>query len=539
MDHVSYDIILRNGRIVDGCGTPWFGADIGIKDGKIECIGSLEGASAGKIFDVNNLVVSPGFIDIHDHSDTGIVKDPQAGQKVKQGVTTVMVGNCGSSAAPLTKISKEILKAREGIDAEWTSFGEYLATLEKSKIAINFASLIGHGTIRSGVMGMEGRAPTDSELEEMKKMVAQAMEDGAYGLSTGLIYAPGHHAKTEEIIELAKVTARYGGFYATHIRGHGTRDLNRVREAIEIGEKAQISTQVSHIETHLPDAWGKEAKMLEIVEEARERGLDVMFDILTHMCHTGNNVIELFFQYFQDQPGGFNQFFEQIKNKEFREKIKKEMSETRCKLCSIIVIAPEKMRIYTLGDKTLKQLAEEAGKDSLEYLFDIVLEGVETGKEYSGIITMHDEEDLRLAVKHPISMIVGDGSIGGKEPRDYGIYPMTFRKYVRGETTEDMPEEVGTKLITMEDFIRKSTSLPAQRMELRDRGLVRIGHWADLVVFNPETISDVGSYKDPAHNPIGIKYVFVNGVLVVDKGEHTGALPGTVLRGPGYKSLGI
>ena len=533
---MTYDIILKNGRIVDGSGGPSFRADIGIKDGKIESIGDLESATGEKIFDVSNLIVSPGFIDIHDHSDIGIVKDPQAEQKVKQGVTTVLVGNCGSSAAPLTDISKGILRQQDGVDAQWTSFGDYADLLEKNGIAINLAGLVGHGTIRSGVMGYEKRAPTDAELHHMKDVLDQAMREGAYGLSTGLIYAPGHNATTGEVVELAKIAAKHGGLYATHIRGHGTRDLDGVREAVEIGEKAGISTQVSHIETHLPDAWGKEADMIKIVEDARERGLDVTFDILTHMSHTGDDVLFLFFQFFMDHPDGYDGFVKGLESKEYREKIKQEMLESRYRICSIVVTAPERLEIFTdEGKKSIKQLADKAGTDPFDLICDLGLESIKTGKKLPGLLSMHYEEDLRLGVKHPLAMISGDGSIGGKDPRDYGIFPMTFRKYVRGETKENMPEEVGAKILTTEEFIRKATSLSAQRMELHDRGKVKVGNWADLVVFDPETISDVGSYEDPAHFPMGIEHVFVNGVLVVDKGEHSGALPGRFLRGPGYQ----
>lgn len=534
---MSFDYILKNGKVVDGCGNPWFYADIGINDGKIVKIGTFNELSSENIINVKNLVISPGFIDIHDHSGTGIIKDPKAEQKVKQGVTTVMVGNCGTSVAPLKENTKAMLKATNNIDPTWTSFSEYFRILEEKGIAINLASHIGHGTIRGGVMGYGPKKATEQDLIEMKKMVRQAMEEGAFGLSTGLIYTPGHHSTTEEIIELAKTVAEYGGFYATHIRGHGPRDIEGVKEAVKIAKATQIRTQISHIETHLPDAWGHEAEMLEVVENAREKGLDVKCDILTHVCHTGENVLELYFQHFQDHPEGLQGFIKQLGDETYREEIKRLDKEESYRLCSLVVKAPEKIRIFSLGDKTLKELADQTGKEPFDFLFDLILEGKKNGINHHGMITIHDENDLRLAIKHPLSMIVGDGSIGGTEPRDYGIFPLTYRKYVRGETRKEMPEEIGTKLLTMEEFIRKCTSYPAQRIELGDRGVIREGCWADLTIFDPINITDVATYKNPHHYPRGIEYVFINGVLVIDKGEHTGKLPGRVLRGPGYNPL--
>jgi len=531
-----YDVILKNGQIIDGCGNPSYKADIGIKDGKIESIGNLNSVTAQKVFDVSDFVVSPGFIDIHDHSDGGIADDPQAPQKVKQGVTTVLAGNCGSSVAPLTDISRQALKAKDGVNATWTSFKDHTDRLEKKGISVNFASLVGHGTIRSGIMGYEGRAPSDKEQDEMKNMLDQAMQEGAYGLSTGLIYIPGQFSTTEEIVELAKIVAKYDGLYASHIRGHGPQDLDGVREAVEICEKAKVATQVSHIETHLPGSWGREAEMIKIVEDAKERGLDIGFDILTHMCHTGDDLIRLFFQLFLIHPNGLEGFAKDLEKKDYQEKIKKEILESGHLLCSLIALSPEKIETFTPeGKVSVKQLADEAGEDPFHYFCNLAVENHKTGKKMTGLITLHDEEDLRLAVKHPASAIGGDAFIGGNDPRDYGIFPLTIRKYVRGETREEMPEEIGAKILTMEEFIRKCTSLPAQRMELRDRGVVRVGCWADLVVFNPDTISDQGSYEDSAHYPVGIEQVFVNGILVVDKGEHTGTTPGQIIRGPGYK----
>jgi len=555
---MSYNLILKNCRVVDGTGNTWFRADIAIKDGKIAKLARRIEGEIDETIDVKELIVSPGFIDPHDHSDSVILQNPTADAKVGQGCTTMLAGNCGGSIAPLTEKGREYIGQRvartDGINVDWSSFGEYLDRVEKSGVAANFACLVGHHTIRADVIGLEDRAPTDAEMSEMKSLVAQSMEGGAFGMSTGLYYVPGEFATTEEVIELAKVVAKYNGIYASHVRciptvewGGITRDPEGVREACVIGEKAGLPVQISHYQTHSPYDRGKEDKMLEQLEIARERGVEVTGDLMPSIWGTSSTQTTL---PFWAQEGGLSKILERLRDEETREKIRKDMPE-RAKYSTpawfITYGKPERLRLYhsekhpEFNWKTLKVIAESMGTDPLTAQFDLT---IEEGKILSFLTKNHYEEDIRTALKHPTSMVSTDASAIGPRspftkqhanPRAYGIYPLTFRKYVRDETRSEMPDEVGTKLLTIQEFVRKSTSMAAQVMGLFDRGLIREGMWADLVVFDPETFSDVATYEDTHHHPVGIDYVFVNGTLVWKKGKHTGTFPGKVLRGPGYK----
>jgi len=555
---MTYDLILQNCRVVDGTGNPWFRADMALKDGKIVKLSRWIEDGAEETIDVNEMIVCPGFIDPHDHSDTVILQNPTADAKVGQGITTMLAGNCGGSAAPITEKGRKYIERRvarrDGIEVDWASFGEYLDKVEKNSVAANFACLVGHSIIRADVIGLEDRAPTDAEMSEMKALVAQSMEGGAFGMSTGLFYVPGQFASTEEVVELAKVVAEYKGIYASHTRpiptvgwGGISRDPEGVREACVIGEEAGLPVQVSHYETHSPYDRGKEDKMLEQLEIARERGVEVAGDLMPSIWGTSSTQTTL---PFWAQEGGVSKILERLRDEETRERIRKDMPE-RAKYSTpawfITYGMPERFRLYSSDKhpefnwKTLKEIAEIMGTDPLTAQFDLT---VEEGKPLVFLTKNHYEEDIRTALEHPTSMICTDASAIGRRspftkqhanPRAYGIYPLTFRKYVRGETRPEMPDEVGTKLLTVQEFVRKSTSLPAQMMGLFDRGLIREGMWADLVVFNPETFSDVATYEDTHHHPVGVDYVFVNGTPVWHKGKHTGALPGKVLRGPGYR----
>jgi len=554
---MTYDLVLKNCRIVDGCGNPWFRADMALKDGKIVKLSRWIDGEAEETIDVNEMIVCPGFIDPHDHSDTVILQNPTADAKVGQGCTTMLAGNCGSSAAPITEKGREraeLRAARTGAKIDWASFGEYLDKVEKNGVAANFACLVGHSTVRANVVGEDDRAPTDAEMSEMKALVAQSMEGGAFGMSTGLYYVPGQFATTEEVIELAKVVAAYKGIYASHVRpiptvdwGGLSRDPEGVREACIIGEKAGLPVQISHYETHSPYDRGKENMMLEQLEIAREKGVDVIGDLMPSIWGGSSTQTTL---PFWAQEGGRSKILERLRDEETRERIRKDIPE-RAKYSTpawfIAYGKPERLRLYRsekhpeFNWKTLKEIAEIMGTDPLTAQFDLT---VEEGNILRFLTKNHYEEDIRTALKHPTSTISTDASAIGRKsifmkqhtnPRAYGIYPLTFRKYVRGETRPEMPDEIGTKLLTIQEFVRKSTSMTATKMGLFDRGLIREGMWADLVVFNPETFSDVATYEDTHHHPVGVDYVFVNGTLVWHKGKHTGALPGKVLRGPGYK----
>ena len=552
----QFDLIIRNGRIVDGTGNPWFRAEIGVSDGKIEKIGRLVSAKAKRIIDAEGLVVCPGFIDIHNHSDSTILINPKVESMVRQGVTTQVIGNCGFSCAPVKENTKDLLgkylfELMPEIEIEWDTFGEYLNKLEKRKPATNIASLVGHGTVRIAVLGYDDRLPSREEIEEMKGFVASAIEDGAFGLSTGLAYAPGIFSGTNEIIDLAKVVAEYDGLYTSHIRNEADEIAwkQSVQEAIKIGERTGVRVQVSHIESHYPN-WGKEEMVLKMFEDARDREIDIACDIPPYVC--GYTTITTLLPDWA-LSGGIPEVVERLKNPVKREEIKnfvmvgkdKHTNPSQSLLADgfadkIWIVSSEK-RPELVG-KSLEQISKVFGKDPFDSALDLILE--EEGKTPI-VCELHNEDDMRKLVKHPLSIIESDGlswapygTLGKTKPhpRNYGAFPLTFRKYVRGETRDEEPKEVGKKILSLEEAVRKMTSFPAQRLGLKNRGILQEGKWADILIFDPLTIEDQATYANPHQYPKGIYYVLVNGQLVIEEEEHIGAYPGRVLRGPGYFS---
>lgn len=536
-----YDLILRKGLVVDGTGNPWFRADVGIKDGKIVKIGDLASADSSRAIDAGGLVVCPGFVDIHTHSDMGLLANPRANNYVMQGVTTQGIGNCGFSAAPVGDESEGLLEdagLASEVEVNWRTFSEYLSRLELQGVATNVAALVGHGAVREAVFGWADRPPTQEELEEMRAHVAEAMVAGAFGLSTGLMYPPGIFADTDEVVALAKVVAEYGGFYATHIRDETSGEQYRgsVLEAIEIGERSGAPVQLGHLETHYPN-WGMQAEVLQLIKDARARGLDVTCDVPPYLLGS-TSLTSTLPNWVLD--GGMAKMVERLRDPETRKKIKKDVSSRRGVTGSILldglwdkiwIVESEKNSEYT--GKSLVEIARLRGEaPSWDTVFDLL---IEEGKELGITCQWHNEDDIRELVEYPLSMIVTDGSVevsqeGRPHPRGYGTFPLTFRKYVRGETRKEEPREPGAKVLTLQEAVRKMTSFPAQRLGLRDRGLLREGMWADAVLLNPETIEDRASYSDPHQYPKGIDYVLVNGQIVVEQGEQTGILPGHVLR---------
>ncbi len=525
-----FDVVVKNGRLLDGTGNPWFKADIGIKNGKVLEIGDLSSEDANRIIVAKGLVVCPGFIDMHSHSEYSLLANSKAESKIRQGVTTEVNGNCGDSPTPIEGITAEAAEeAKEyKIDTDWSTLGEYLDRLEKQGIALNVAQLVGHGTVRTAVMGHEKRPPTREELNEMKELVAQAMEDGAFGMSTGLFYLPGGFADTEEVIELCKVVAGYGGIYTSHIRGEGDPLVEAVAEAIEIGEKADIPVQISHHKACGIENWGKVEKTLRMMEEARFRGVDVTCDVYPYTA-CGADLVSMIPNWTHE--GGADKLRERLKDPKNRERIKKEMLEglpgwestvKQSGWARIRVIGWKEHKEFE--GKTLAEVAELKGVDPFDLTFDLIVK-----KESPELVDLAmSEEDVCAVIKHPLSMVGSDGRavsphgvLGESKthPRSYGTYPRILGKYVREE-----------KVLTIEDAIRKMTSLPAQKLGLRDRGMIREGMWADVVVFNPKTVMDEASYEDPHRYPEGIEYVLVNGKVVIDEREHTGSLPGKVLR---------
>ena len=543
---MAFETLIKNGVIVDGTGNPWFRAGVAISQGKIAYVGKLTNAKAEKIINARGLVVSPGFIDIHTHSDLSLLINSRAESKIRQGVTTEVIGNCGTSPAPVRKETLRFLKDEWGPEAKavkwnWSSLGDYLRRLEENGVSLNVASLVGHGTVRTAVMGVENRSPTNKDMQEMKHLAAQSMEDGAFGLSSGLVYLPGCFAKTSELIELCKGVARYGGFYASHTRGERETVVDALKEAIEIGEKAKVPVQVSH---NCPKygGHGKFKQMSKLYEDARAKGVELTIDNDAH-TDLGPQLSNILPQW--AQVGGPKKIAERLKDRETREKIKREIVNDKFPgpgYCGLVkhgrwdrIFLFKAKKNKQLVGKSFEHIAKIRGTNPFDAYFDVLIE--EKGKT-SGIFNYIDEEDIRAVLKHPLMMICSDssavapygvlGRISGYYPCSYGEYPYILERFVREE-----------KVLTLQEAVRKMTSFPAQKLGLRDRGLLREGMWADIVVFNPHTIKDRATCRFPYHFPLsnyphkypeGIEYVLVNGEVVVAKGRHLGVLPGMVLR---------
>lgn len=532
-----FDVIICNGRIVDGSGNPWFLGDVGVKDGKILKIGDLRSGDAKRIIDASGCVVSPGFIDMHSHSDFSPLINPYMESKVRQGVTTEVVGNCGFSAAPLDDFLRvDILKTspllREaGVELDWSTMGGYMRKVEGTGVSLNLAPLVGHGSVRSLVLQFEKRKPTEGELEEMKDVLAQVMEEGAFGMSTGLIYPPGCYADTEEIVELCRVVARFGGLYSSHIRGEEIQLLRSVGEAIEIGEKAGVPVEISHHKAAGRRNWGKVKESLRMIGEARCRGIDVTCDVYPYTA--GSFSLDSLLPPHAHE-GGVEKLFERLRTPEFRGKLRGEMMKGVGGWHSMLeVIGWENIMIaYCKGHpgyegKTVSEIAEEKSLDPFDFVFDLI---IEEKASVSVVLFSMSEDDVRTVLKSAFSMVGSDSSArttygilssGKPHPRAYGTFPRVLGKYVREE-----------KILTLQEAVRKMTSFPAQKLRLKDRGLIKKGMWADINIFNPDKIIDKATFTDPHQYPEGIEYVMVNGKIVIEKSEHTKKMAGKVLRRP-------
>lgn len=527
-------IAVVGGMIVDGTGSPWFYSNIYISDGIISKIGHEWEERPEVVIDASGQVVCPGFIDMHGHSDYSLLVNPFAESKVRQGVTTEVIGQCGFSLAPINDWSAEYLEKtmpdhiKGHVSVDWRTMDEYLNKLEERRTSINVVPFIGHGTVRMNVLRFENREPTEEELEEMKGYVREGMEAGAFGLSTGLIYPPSSYAKTEEIVELCKVVAEYKGMYASHIRGESDTLIEAVKEAIEIGEKSGCRVEISHFKASGKRNWGKTKVTCRIVEEARERGVEVAFDFYPYTASsTGLDV--LLPQWALE--GGVEAMLRRLRDPEARREIRSYMEDRvrRGKyadkevydIIRITDFAPNR----GIQGKTVAEISKEWGLDPYETVFELLLR---SEGRVGIIIHGMNEEDLLRVMRHPLSCVGSDSSCYAKygplsetrpHPRAYGTFARVLGYYSRER-----------KILTMEEAIRKMTSAPASRLRLFRRGLIREGFHADLVVFDPRKVIDKATYLDPHQYAEGINYVLVNGEIVVEKGEHTKARPGKVLR---------
>ncbi len=536
------DIIIKNGKIIDGAGNPWFWGDIGIKEGKIQVIGNLKSESAEKVIDANKMIVCPGFIDVHSHADATNFINPKQESFLHQGITTTISGNCGYGLAPISKARMEQIKKYLGdiippgssFRIDWTTFAEYLKKIEEVGIASNISLLLGHGTLRISVMGGDARAPTEKELEEMRAHVKEAMEAGALGLSTGLLYPPGIFAKTEEIIELCKVVSDYGGYYFSHIRSYGSKLMKSIKEAIKIGKEANVPVQISHLSIFGKPFFGSGQKLLEFLDKKRAEGVEINSDM--HPYDSVQTDMQMLLPPWIFD-GGKKKTLERLKDPEMRKKIKHDQLNGYegwdewfpldiIGWENILPIMLKSEKYKALEGKNLKEIAELDEKDLYDEIYDLL---IEEEVDANMIIThLRGKEDMVNFMKNPIIAFETDAaaaapygplSKGKPHPRGYGTYPKFLGEFVRER-----------KILTLEEAIKKSTSLPAQMASIRDRGLIKPGFWADIVIFNPDTIIDMATYPNPHQYPIGINHVIVNGEIVIEKGTHSGLLPGKVLR---------
>lgn len=546
----DFDLVLANGRILDGCGNPWFLGDLAVGQGRIVEVGPAGTLRGHKIVHMDGRFVAPGFVDIHTHSDLSILVNRCAESAVRQGVTTQVIGNCGMSPAPVDDQHLAAMRSFWGrisdqpeVTWEWRTFDEYLQCLQRGGIAINLASLAGHAALRMAVMGLDDRDPTPSELDKMKALLAEAMEGGAFGLSTGLVYPPGCFARTEEIIALCRVAAGYHGLYASHIRGERETILEAVAEAILIGREAGLPVQISHNAPKFGAPCDATAN-LRLVEDARALGQDVTVDNDMH-TDLGPALAGGLPQAIHDRPEA--EMAAMLKDPETRSRIREEIVLDRRPAFGpagllkhgqwqriTILHAPHSPNVV---GKTIEAIAQERGQDPFDCYFDLI---AENGRAAEAIFDYIDEANIRTLLRHPATMICSDGQVLAPygflndpppySPCSYGEFPGVLERYVRDEA-----------VLTLEEAIRKMTSFPAQRFGLMDRGVLRPGTRADIVVFDLDRIRDRATNRYPHTYPFenyphqypeGIDCVFVNGILVVEGEQHTGALPGKVLRHP-------
>jgi N-acyl-D-aspartate/D-glutamate deacylase len=533
-----FDIVITNGHIVDGTGSPWYSGDIGIHDGKIAAIGNLHGAQGTRTIDARGQVVAPGFIDMLGQSEYTILVDPRLPSKIYQGITTEITGE-GESIAPL---NDAILKADQEqydhyrIQVDWRTFREYFSRLERQHIGINITSYVGATRVRRMVLGDNDVQPTLGQLEQMREIVRQAMRDGAVGVSTSLEYAPAPYAKTEELIALAAEASRFGGIYATHMRNEGTGILAAIDEALRIGREARIPVEIWHLKVGGKPSWGHMPEVVAKINSARAQGLDVTAD--TYAYTAWFNDFSAFIPAWA-HDGGNAKLIERLKDPATRARIRTDMLTPSDKWDNewqeipgpeaVLVGVVHNSQLLPLQGKTLSQIAKLWNKEPMDALFDLLIE--DHGLTSVAVFGM-SEPDVSLALQQPWVSVDNDSSgtspegILGREhphPRAYGTFPRILRKYVREE-----------HMLTLEDAIRKFTALPAQRMRLTDRGVLKAGMCADIVIFDPAAIHDVATFESPNQLSQGMDYVLVNGVPVIDQTMMTGALPGKVLRGQGY-----
>jgi N-acyl-D-amino-acid deacylase len=535
----NYDLLIRNGHIIDGTGSPWYAADVAIRDGHIAAIGHLDSATARQTIDAAGMVVAPGFIDMLGQSETSMLVNPHLPSKIYQGITTEITGE-GGSAAPLTDAIRGADHANfehYKIDPSWNTFREFFARLEKQGMGINLASYVGATQVRRAVIGDDDRAPTAAKLDRMKGLVRDAMHDGTVGVSTSLQYAPAPYATTEELIALASEAAKLGGIYATHMRNEGDAIIPAIDEAVRIGLEAHIPVEIWHLKTAGLENWGRMPEIVAHIDQARRSGVEIGAN--TYAYTAWFNSFSAFIPPWA-HDGGDAKLIARLKDPAARVRIRKEMQTPSTAWDNewneipgpqaILISVVQNPKLLPLQGKTIAEIAKLWNKDPIDTIFDFLIEdNAATNVAVFGM----SEPDVRLALQQPWVSVCNDsqgtapdGLLGLEHPhpRAYGTFPHILRKYVREDGA-----------ITLPDAIRKFSALPASRLRLADRGVIKNGMWADIVVFDPNTITDVATFEKPNQLSQGMQYVLVNGVPVIDHGAMTNALPGKVVRGPAWK----
>jgi N-acyl-D-amino-acid deacylase len=530
----EYDIVILNGTVIDGSGQPGYPADIGIKGEQIAFIGDLEVGDGVRAMDATGLVVSPGFIDMMGQSEYRLLLDGRSQSKAHQGITTEVTGE-GGSIAPLAGPALASFRERtapDSLDVVWTTLEGYFEALNQKGISINIATFVGATQVRACVIGYDDRPPTEDELARMRQLVTEAMEDGAWGLSSSLVYPPAFYASTEELIALAQIASSHGGIYATHMRSESNNLFEALEEAIRIGREAEIPVEIFHLKAAGKTNWDKVDEVLKRIEDVRSEGLDIMADVYPYTAGS-TGLASTMPPWVQD--GGREDFYKRLQDPAIRRRLQREMTtldgdwENFYIGSDRIMITDMPLKDYGHYEgKYLRDLARERNEDPMETIFNLHV--LTEGFRIDAVYFMMAEENKRKIMQKPwVSFCCDSGARategrlndGSPHPRAYGTFPRILGKYVREE-----------KLLTVEEAIRKMTALPASRMGFKDRGRIETGLAADIVCFNPDTVIDKATYEDPHQYPEGIDYVLVNGTVVIDQGQHTGARSGKPLLGP-------
>jgi N-acyl-D-amino-acid deacylase len=533
----AFDVVITNGHIIDGTGSPWYSGDLGIRDGRIAAIGNLTAAQRKRTIDAAGKVVAPGFIDMLGQSELTILVDPRLPSKIYQGITSEITGEGGSIAPLNDAITQADQSGYEHfkITPDWLTFRQYFARLERQGMGINLASYVGATQVRRMVLGDDDKQPTPAQLDQMQALVREAMKDGAVGVSTSLEYTPAPYAKTEELIALATEAGKVGGIYATHMRNESDAVLVAIDEALRIGREAHIPVEIWHIKVAGKASWGHMPEVVAKINAARAAGADVSAD--TYAYTAWYNSFSAFIPPWA-HDGGDAKMVERLKDPVTRERIRKDMTTPSKDWDNewqeipgpdaIMLGAVQNQSLMPLLGKRLSEIAKLQNKEAMDALFDILTLDPSAEVAVFGM----SQPDVTLALQQPWVAVDNDsegtspeGILGQSHPhpRAYGTFPRILAKYVREE-----------KILTLEDAIRKFSALPAQRMHLADRGVIKAGMWGDVVIFDPATVRDRATFDNPNQLSEGMEYVLVNGVPVIDHGKMTGALPGKVLRGPAY-----